>query len=131
VKGRNKTLTKSDQIIKELYRTQERQAWLRSLDFIQQETIHLKNNLAIIIKNDIDSALLENAEFFQNEFIKKDTVISLLRHDIAKQAKMPDIDDKIAEEKQEKLRHDMEKVEKELSRLKFEYNNCLAKTLIN
>lgn len=119
-------------MIKELHLQQERQTWLRTLDYIQQETIHLKNQLAEIIKTDIQNGLLEKAEYFQSEFLNKDTVIALLRYDIAKQNNAevsgPDTEKRITK-KQDKLRSDMEKMEKEFSRLKFDFNNYLAQAL--
>lgn len=115
-----------------VHQQQEIQTWLRTLDYIQQETIHLKNQLAEIIKNDVAPALLEKAEYFQNEFLKKDTVISLLRHDIVKQNKLTDTDidsEKRMAKRQEKLRSDMEMIEKEFSKLKFNFNTYLDKAL--
>jgi hypothetical protein len=119
-------------MIKVLHQQQERQTWLRTLDYIQQETIYLKNQLAEVIKNDIPKSLLEKAEYFQNEFLNKDAVIALLRYDIAKQNKAADTDpenENKTAKKQDKLRSDMEMMEKEFSRLKFDFNSYLSKVL--
>ena len=123
-------MTLNDNRVKAASGQQEQQVWLRTLDYIQQETIQLKNSLANIIKKEIDSTMLESIEYFQNEFLKKDTVIALLRHDIAKQNKTQGTDtgDKKTAPKQEKLRQDMEIVEKQFSKLKFDYYSFLAKS---
>ena len=108
----------------------ERETWLRTLDYIQQENIHLKTRLAGIIKYEVDNDLLEQVEYFQNQFLNKDAVITLLRHDIAT---IKDIDfttfNKKILVKHEKLRKDMELMEKEFSRLKFDFNNYLSQVL--
>lgn len=100
---------------------EERYTWLRMLDVIQQENIELKNQLAEMIKNDIGRKSLERAEYYQNEFLNKDTIIALLRHDIVRQNNTEKL-------KQEKLRRDMDLMGKEFNRLKTEFSNYLVKT---
>lgn len=115
------------------YQKEEQQKWLRTLDYLQQENIFLKNQLANIIKNDISSVSLEKAEYFQNEFLNKDAVIALIRYDIAKQSKATTNLDPEAERKtakrHEKLRSDIEKMEKEFNRLKHDFSTYIAKGL--
>ena len=113
----------------------ENETWIRTLDYMQQENIYLKNRLAAIVKNDFDKRLLEQVEYFQNSFLNKDAIIALLRHDIAKQDQVIDTEwaseglDKKWLSKQEKLRVDMDKMEKEFGRLKYEFNSYLADKL--
>ena len=100
--------------------------WLRTLDFLQQENIHLKTRLAELIKhNTVGPEVLEKAEYFQNNFLNKDTVIALLRRDI----KLFQLDEKQAEtnRKHKTLRLDMEKMEKEFINLRTDFNNYLRK----
>jgi hypothetical protein len=120
-------MIRSDEGAMESRQLQEQQVWLRTLDYIQQETIQLKNSLATIIKSKIDNETLEKIEYYQNEFLKKDTIVALLRHDIAKQNKMQAINagSRNIVQKQETLRRDMELVEKEFSKLKFNYYSFL------
>lgn len=99
---------------------EERYTWLHALDIIQQENIELKNQLAERMKNDIGRKALEKAEYYQNEFLNKDTIIILLRRDIIKQSSSEP-------SKLDKLRKDMELMGKEFSRLKTEFNNYLAR----
>lgn len=57
--------------------------WKRLLGFLQDENIRLKNSLSEILKSSRDNSLLEEAENFQNNFIKEDQLIRILRHDLA------------------------------------------------
>lgn len=114
----------------------EYRTWLRTLEFLQQENIFLKDRLTDIVKNDISTELLDKAEFFQNSFINKDTVIALLRYEIKEQNRALDegynngngLNAKI-ESKQGQLREDINKMESEFSKLKFEFNNYLSAIL--
>jgi len=115
------------------YLQHEVQMWHRALDFIQQENIHLKNSLADLLKIELSDGMLEDAEYFQNQFLNKDTVISLLRRDIAIQSQEIEQELQARQEinkksikQQDKLRSDMEKMEKEFSKLKFQFNNYLS-----
>ena len=56
--------------------------WQRTLNYILQENICLKNRLAELIKEGMENDLLEQVEYFQNQFLNKDAVIALLRQDI-------------------------------------------------
>ena len=100
--------------------------WLRILDFLQQENIHLKTRLAELIKhNSVGPDVLEKAEYFQNSFLNKDTVIALLRRDIKlfqQEGTQPEVSIK-----RKTLRLDMEKMEKEFINLRTDFNNYLRK----
>jgi hypothetical protein len=60
----------------------ESDAWKRVLCFMADENIHLKTRLTDVLKNSGDEELLEQAEYFQNSFVKEDNVIYMLRDDI-------------------------------------------------
>lgn len=112
----------------------EREIWTRTLDYIQQENVFLKNYLADIIKDEIKPDMLEQVEYFQNQFINKDAVIALLRYDIANQNKLSENGADNGEfakiqSRQIKLRADMEKMEREFSKLKFQFNTYIAEAL--
>lgn len=106
---------------------EERYRWLRLLDGIQQENIDLKNRLAELIKNEVGAKVLEKAEYYQNQFLNKDTVIALLRHDIVKQNQLDSdiVDYSWLSNKHERLRRDVELMEKEFTRLKTEFNKYI------
>ena len=110
----------------------EKITWLRSLDFLQVENIMLKNRLAEILRLNVSNEILDKLEHYQNIFLSKDAVISILRHDIKEHKKglqnslaINDKNDPLFQ-RQQLLRSDMEKMEKEFSRLKAEFNNYLA-----
>jgi hypothetical protein len=108
----------------------ELDTWTRTLNYIQQENIHMKNRLAAIVKNGLANELLEKVEYFQNCFLNKDAVIGLLRQDIAHENKLEQaLLDKEIIEAHNKLRKDMDLMEKEFSGLKFDFNNYLSESL--
>lgn len=55
----------------------------RLLLFLKEENIVLKNRLSEILKDSFDKNLLEQAELFHTDFIRKDERIHLLRNDLA------------------------------------------------
>lgn len=114
---------------------QERETWLHRLDYIQQENILLKNSLADITKMEIDARALEKIEYFQNQFLEKDALITFLRRDIAEQNRLLD-DAQVSESahnkflyRQDRLRSDIERAEKELSGLKHQFNLYMSQML--
>ena len=117
------------------YFIQEQETWQRTLDYIQQQNIALKNSIANISGSQITRELLDKLEQFQNKFIEKDALIILLRRDIIEQGRLLENgavkvsqQEKI-NQKQNRLRKDMEQMEKEFSSLKFNFNNCMAGVL--
>jgi hypothetical protein len=60
----------------------ESDTWKRLLAFMMDETVHLKNRLSEVLKEKFDSTMLNEMENFQNNFIKEDELINLLRNDI-------------------------------------------------
>lgn len=61
----------------------ESDTWKRTLTFMAEENIHLKNRLSEIVREKIDKALLPQAEEFNNRFLKHDNLIKVLRNDIS------------------------------------------------
>jgi len=110
----------------------ESQTWKRLLSFMMDENVHLKNRLSEILKNSFDRNLLEEIENFQNRFIKEDSWIGLLRHDVVEFDKLLERD--ISEDGQvareinsrlNKLRNNIINADKEFDRLKMEFNSYL------
>ena len=114
----------------------ECEAWQRSVDFLQLENIYMKGRVGEVIKSHPDKSLLNRFEQFQNSFVTKDAVIALFRKDIAEHERFINTtqglngNGKILLKTQDKLRHDIEKMEQDFSRLKTEFNNFLAEVLI-
>ncbi len=114
----------------------ESNTWKRLLCFMMDENIHLKNRIAEILKNDTDNNLLEEIENFQNNLVRQDEVISLLRHDTAELDKLlvREIfdDGEITKEinrKLKDLRNNISTAEKQFTKVKVEFNNYLLETL--
>lgn len=112
----------------------ETEACKRSLSFMLDENIYLKNRLSEILKNGFDKKLLDYLEYFQTKFIKEDERIGLLRDDIAGIDKILLYTDttycKVVHETDKKLarlRNNILTAEKQFSELKSEFSNYLMK----
>ena len=66
----------------------ESDTWKRLLGFMMDESIHLKNRLSEVLKDKFDKNLLVEVEVFQTNFIKEDTLVALLRNDVAELDKL-------------------------------------------
>ena len=66
----------------------ESNSWKRSLAFIVEENVRLKNRLADLLKSKSERLMLESAENYQSRFIKTDELISLLRNEVVEFDKM-------------------------------------------
>ena len=115
----------------------ENKSWARSLDFYKMENAFLKTRLSEVVDQKMDKDFLTLAEHFQNQFIIKDEFIQELLQDINYQLRvlqegfiknimMPD--NRLAK-KQEKLRNEIEYLEKDFARLRNEFNKYLAAAL--
>ena len=109
--------------------------WKRSLSFMIEENIRLKNRIAEILKDNFDTGLLERIETFQNNFIDEDTRMSLLRDDVADLEKLlayepSEIKTRDAiDSKLKKIRNNIMEAEKQFSGLKLAFNNYLTKNM--
>lgn len=115
----------------------ENLTWGRSLDFFKQENAHLKDRLTEVVDKTSDKSFLAQAEHFQNQFIIKDEFIDELKHDVNEQVKL------IRECKrknttnsidfcgiQEKLREQMQYLEKDFMELRNEFYEYIVKSLV-
>jgi len=107
-------------------------SWERLLDFFKQENSYLKTRLSKVVDTNMDKDFLALAEHFQNKFILKDDLIDELEHDLAEQRKRLDhykTANTLPEEKiskaQQRLRNEMEYIEKDFTSLKNEFNKYL------
>ena len=109
----------------------ESRTWLRLLDFLKQENTVLKNRLAEVLDHESSKEFLAQAEHYQNLFIIKDEFIDELRHDVNVQVQSltakfnGKLDEKMLK-KQEKLRNEMEYMEKDFTKLKNDFNRYLS-----
>jgi hypothetical protein len=115
----------------------ENQTWSRTIDFYKQENNFLKTRLSEVVDQKSGKDFLATAEQFQNKFIIKDEFIDELNHDVNAQSRMLKEyqvhDQSLTNEKlikrQDKLRNEIEYLEKDFARLKNEFNKCLAAVL--
>lgn len=114
----------------------ETESWKRLLEFLQVENVFQKTRLAQITREDVDNELLEQSEYFQNQFIREDEMISVMRHDVSEQdgwlTREVFEDGMIIKEvtrRQKKLRREIEIAEQKFNKLKFEFNNYLSENL--
>lgn len=121
---------KTDQVI------QECMAWERLLDFFKQENSYLKTRLSEVLDNKTDKDFLALAEHFQNQFILKDEFVDEMSHDVKEQEKnliiladrTANIEERLIK-KQQKIRNEMEFLEKDFNRMKNEFNKHLVSVL--
>lgn len=114
----------------------EHETWLRMLDYFQFENNHMKNRLAEILKSDVDNVFLDKLEHYQTSFLNKDAIILLLHRDIVNLGEIiaagkndgSEIMESVIK-KQNILRDEMQKIEREFNLLKYDFNNYLALTL--
>ena len=113
----------------------ESDSWKRMLQFMQQENVNLKTRLAEVLKKDVRNDFLEKAEYFQSGFLHLDERISFLRRDIAEINRMfltelfHDGHLKDLDQKQKRLRKDIEAEELGFNKLKSEFYHYLAEAL--
>ena len=115
---------------------QECMAWERLLDFFKQENSHLKTRLSEVLDNKTDKDFLALAEHFQNQFILKDEFVDEMSHDVREQEqnlliladKKATIEERLIK-KQQKIRNEMEFLEKDFNRMKNEFNKYLVSVL--
>ena len=114
----------------------ESDTWKRSLGFMMDENVQLKNRLAEILRTEFDKSLLDDIEDFQTSFLREDEMISLLKTDIAKLDKLlvrevfedGQIVDNINRMLKE-IRRNISIAESHFGKLKLEFNSYLLENL--
>jgi hypothetical protein len=112
----------------EKYR-QEYLAWMSRLEFYKQENAFFKIRLSEAVDNGIGKDALALAEHFQNQFIIKDDFIGELQHDtnamLSGINKNNEAEIARQDAKQNKLRNEINYLEKSFSQLTNEFNSFL------
>jgi len=114
---------------------QESNSWRQRLRLIAEENVHLKYQLAEVVKDKLKNDMLEDIEKFQSMFIKEDEVIKLLRKDIASlneliskaSANQDNWIDVSAETNV--VRNHLSIAEKQFIQLRQDFNNYLSKKI--
>lgn len=123
----NIKISEYDQFLHEVH------TWDRSLNFYKQENNFLKTRLSKVLDNNSDKKFLDFAEQFNSNFLFMDDYIKDVRTDLNLQmdilrnyilgnyAQL-----KSLENFQKKLRNEMAKFEKNMTALKYDFNQRLA-----
>lgn len=132
------SMTSSYVSIQEQYH-HEHMTWERLLAFFKQENAFFKTRLSEVLDRDMGKDLLALAEHFQNQFIVKDEYIDELKHDVHEIDVILQQDmraarntpDKRMEARHNKLKEEVEFLEKNFTELKKEFNDYLISLLKN
>jgi hypothetical protein len=113
----------------------ESDTWKRRLEDLLRENVYLKDQLAERLNDSITGKdFLEVAEQYLNRFIPQDEIINLIRHDItvydkllAKEGSMDKAIEEMIEQKNEKMRRELQMLDLTFHNLKVQFNNFLQK----
>ena len=111
--------------------------WERALNFYKQENNFLKTRLSQVVDNNTDRDFVAMAEQFHNRFLFTDEYIKELCQDIRLQIELikkiipgEQLQENVMN-RQQKLRNEMEKFEKDISELKNEFNKMLVSYILS
>ena len=110
--------------------------WKRSLEFMIDENIRLKNRLSDVLKDPFDNKLLEQLDHFQGRFVRQDALIDFLRNDLrdletllAKEIGEKEHATTIAQDKLKTLGKFIVSANCYFDRLKLDFNHYLSDNL--
>lgn len=104
---------------------QEISDWLHLLEYLQQEIVYMKTQLAEIAKANVTKDVLAQLEHYQNMFLTKDTVIAFFRKDVLLLRQRINADSNNVPEIGP-LRKDIDKLAMEFSSLRNNYKQYAA-----
>lgn len=104
-------------------------SWKRILLFLMEESSLLKNELIRILEGNTAKKNLDIVDYYQNALFNEDKVLNMFRKDLTQQEKkITSLSQRNAAEKttaivsqQQKLRKDIELIERYFNKLKFEF----------
>jgi hypothetical protein len=114
----------------------ESESWKRLLFFYKEENIYCRNRLSEILSDSVSEELLERSEYFQGCFLMSDETIEWLMDEIQQHKKIliqnnSDIQMlECAIRNQQRLKNDIVKAEEVLLKLKREFNDFLAESVV-
>lgn len=104
---------------------QETSDWLHLLEYLQQEIVYMKTQLAEIVRGNVTKDVLAQLEHYQNMFLTKDTVIAFFRKDVLLLRQRINADSNDVPEIGT-LRKDIDKLAREFSSLRNNYQQYAA-----
>ena len=127
---KNEKLNKADQFLQECV------GWLRLLDFLKQENSFLKTRLSSVVDYETNREFLNEAEQYQNLFLQRDEFINEIIKDakahqetISKILVLEKNIDERTNKQQQKLRNEVERLERDFTKMKNDFNKELYKLL--
>ena len=121
------------QIVKQFMH--ETETWKRTLGFIEEENVILKNRISEILSNitNGNTDLIEKMEEFQDSFVREDESIQQLRKQIKSEDGLLVRDTyedgnlfRVVSGKQKRLRKQFDAVENKFKKIRNEFNDYLA-----
>lgn len=116
---------------------EENETWKRALEFLTDEDVKLKTRLSELLKNlnQPDEITLDKIEYLYGRLLKENETLGTMRarvSDIEKLLSCNFINSnylELIQEKQNKLRKDMEAAELKFHTLKFDFSNCISEII--
>jgi predicted AAA+ superfamily ATPase len=115
----------------------ESESWKRLLFFYREENVYYRNRLSELLSDTVSEEILERAEYFQGHFVMSDETIYWLMDEIHQHKKFlgqnsaADIQMlESAIRNQQRLKNDIVKAEEVLLKLKKEFNEFLAESVV-
>lgn len=114
----------------------ETESWKRLLFFYKEENVHCRNRLSEILSDSVSDELLERAEYFQGCFVMSDETIHWLMDEIQQHKKILGQNNgdiqmlESAIRNEQRLKNDIIKAEEVLLKLKKEFNDFLAESVV-
>jgi polyhydroxyalkanoate synthesis regulator phasin len=92
--------------------------WQAKIDALRFENNRMKDRLANAMSKDVSISFLEEAEMFHQEFMDKDQIIDLIRHEMANMLLTEENTISLSRRQQSvNLKKDIRRLERELSKL--------------
>ncbi len=114
----------------------EVETWRRTLLYMQEENIHLKNRLSEVLKDRFNNKMLEVVEVFQSKFIMQDDLITSLKKEVAaiEESMYPKKNSSIiimhpSEKNIAAIRDNLEVAEKMFGGIKTDFNHYLTENI--
>jgi hypothetical protein len=111
----------------------ESEGWKRLLAFMLSENVYMKNRIAEVLRNNFDHSQLDDVESFQNNAIKMDDMVRILRNEIAEFDKLlirEIVEDglilKEIVKKNKSVRNNVSYIETLFTKFKSEFNGYLT-----
>ena len=115
----------------------ESESWKRLLFFYREENVYYRNRLSELLNDTVTGEILERAEYFQGHFVMSDETIYWFMNEIHQHKKF--LSQNIAADiqmlesairNQQRLKNNIVKAEEVLMKLKKEFNDFLAESVI-